>query len=167
MRRAHDRPLPSTRSRPLSRRRVLADGERAVAALVAVPAQVEALVGGPDRPWGEVARMRRGTYDLPANGFPGDPFGVFRVLYFDVALDPAKLATSGRTAAIQGDTFVVAVEFSDPVRALVLNTYGNATQPGSPHAGDQLTLSAAGQWRPAWRTRAEIEAHLDAHERLA
>jgi acyl-homoserine-lactone acylase len=61
---------------------------------------------------------------------------------------------------------VAAVEFSDPVQARVLLTYGNASQPDSPHIGDQLTLSAKGEMRTAWRTREEIEANLEARETL-
>jgi acyl-homoserine-lactone acylase len=45
---------------------------------------------------------------------------------------------------------------------MVLTTYGNATQSGSPHNGDQLALLSRKEMRPAWRTRAEIEAHLEA-----
>jgi acyl-homoserine-lactone acylase len=41
---------------------------------------------------------------------------------------------------------------------------GNATQPGSPHIGDQLELFAKRQMRPVWRTRAEIKAHLESRE---
>ena len=45
-------------------------------------------------------------------------------------------------------------------------TYGNASQPGSPHVGDQLPLAARGELRPAWRTRAEIEANLETRDVL-
>jgi acyl-homoserine-lactone acylase len=45
-------------------------------------------------------------------------------------------------------------------------TYGNATQPGSPHLGDQLVLAAKGEMRTAWRSRKEIEANLEAREEL-
>jgi len=48
----------------------------------------------------------------------------------------------------------------------VLLTYGNASQPGSPHVGDQLALFARKEMRQAWRTREEIEAHLEARELL-
>ena len=47
------------------------------------------------------------------------------------------------------------------VRAMALVSYGNASQPGSPHNGDQLKLAARKELRPVWRTRAEIEAHLE------
>ena len=57
-----------------------------------------------------------------------------------------------------------AVEFSDPVKAEVLLSYGNATQPGSAHAGDQLGLFSRKQLRPVWRNRSEIEAHLESRD---
>lgn len=113
-------------------------------------------------PWGEVARLQRGSADFPANGAPGDPFGVFRVLYFD----DSTLEATRQMPAIGGDSYVAAIEFSDPVQARVLLTYGNASQPGSPHIGDQLALSAKGQMRVVWRTREEIEEHLEARDML-
>jgi acyl-homoserine-lactone acylase len=61
---------------------------------------------------------------------------------------------------------VAAVEFGETVRAQVLMTYGNASQPGSPHLGDQLVLSVKGEMRTPWRTREEIEANLEAHDEL-
>jgi acyl-homoserine-lactone acylase len=58
------------------------------------------------------------------------------------------------------------VEFSQPVRAQVLTTYGNASQPNSPHIDDQLPLFARNEMRPAWRTREEIMAHLETRDVL-
>ena len=66
-----------------------------------------------------------------------------------------------------GDSYVAAIEFGETaVRAGVLLTYGNASQPGSPHIGDQFSLSANGEMRTVWRTREEIEANLEEHEVL-
>ena len=76
------------------------------------------------------------------------------------------LDTGEPTPVDGGDSYVAAVEFGDPVRAQVLLTYGNASQPGSPHVGDQLALSANGEMRTVWRTREEIEANLEAREVL-
>jgi len=69
-------------------------------------------------------------------------------------------------ASFAGDTYIAAIEFSQPVRAQVLTTYGNASQPNSPHIEDQLPLFARNQMRPAWRDREEIMAHLEAREVL-
>ena len=69
--------------------------------------------------------------------------------------------SDGRYASYGGDSYVAIVEFSDPVRAKVLTSYGNATQPHSSHVGDQLELMSRKEMRIAWRTRAEIEANLE------
>jgi len=71
-----------------------------------------------------------------------------------------------RFQAIQGDSFVAAIDFSDPVRAKVLTSYGNATQPHSSHESDQLKLFARKELRPVWRSRADIEAHLSSRQQF-
>jgi acyl-homoserine-lactone acylase len=134
----------------------LADPSAAVAALVEAARKVEATHGRLDVAWGEVYRLRRGDADLPANGGPG-ALGIFRVVGYSGDED-------GRFRAVVGDSFVAAVEFSNPLRASVLIGYGNASQPGSPHLTDQLPLFSRKELRPAWRTRPEIEAHLEARE---
>ena len=144
---------------PLRTPRDLKDPATAVSALARAAEQIRTEFGRLDLPWGEIARLRLGGFDLPANGCEGDPAGVFRVLSMDRSA-PGKT----EMVATGGDSFVAAVEFSDPVRAQVLLTYGNASQPGSAHAADQVVLSAKGELRPAWRTRDEIEANLEARE---
>jgi len=134
----------------------LADPAAAVAALAAAAENVEKMYGALDVPWGEVFRLRRAGVDLPASGGPGG-LGTFRVISF-------RPADSHRFEATGGDSYVAAIEFSNPVRALVLNAPGNATQPHSPHRADQLELFSKKQLRPAWRTRKEIEAHLATRE---
>ena len=108
--------------------------------------------GALDVSWGEVRRLRVGGRDLPASGGPG-----FRTIWF-------RRGPDGRSYARGGDSFVAVVEFGDPVRARTLLGYGNASQPGSPHVGDQLELMARQELRPVWRTRAEVEAHLARRE---
>jgi acyl-homoserine-lactone acylase len=149
---------------PLTMPSGLADPDGAVQALTEAADQIQAVFGRLDVPWGEVARLRRGSVDLPANGCEGNPFGAFYVLRFDLGYTP--LETPEPVAAQGGDSFVAAVEFGETVRARVLLSYGNASQPGSPHIGDQLALLASGEMRTAWRTRAEIEANLEAREAL-
>jgi acyl-homoserine-lactone acylase len=63
-----------------------------------------------------------------------------------------------------GDSFIALVSFDGPVRAKVLMSYGNASQPGSPHIADQAPLLAQHQLRDAWRARAEVEAHLESRD---
>jgi acyl-homoserine-lactone acylase len=130
----------------------LADPAGAVAALETAATKVETAHKALDVPWGEVFRLRYRNVDLPANGGDGE-LGIFRVLDFI----PVQ---NGQFRAINGDSYVAAIEFSNPVKAMVLTSYGNATQPGSSHIGDQLQLFARQQLRPVWRQRQEIEAHL-------
>jgi acyl-homoserine-lactone acylase len=138
---------------PLTTPDGLADPQSAVKTLSDVAAKVEKTYGTLDVAWGDVFRLRYGSLDLPANGGEGDK-GIFRVLSFAPTGD-------GRFQAVHGDSYVAAVEFSQPVKAKALTSYGNATQPGSSHVGDQLQLFVRQQLRPVWRTRQEITAHLE------
>ncbi|HEY9711143.1 MAG TPA: penicillin acylase family protein, partial [Oculatellaceae cyanobacterium] len=147
---------PWNENTPLTTPDGLANPAAAVKVLEAVATTVKLLYGALDVPWGEVARLRYGNVNLPASGGPG-LFGIFRVL--DLAP-----AAGGRFQPVAGDTYIAAIEFSNPVRAKVLTTYGNATQPGSPHVGDQLSLYARDELRTVWRTRKEIETHLESRK---
>lgn len=147
---------PWNETTPLTTPNGLANPAGAVKVLEAAATTVKLLYGTLDVPWGEVARLHYGNVNLPASGGPG-LFGIFRVL--DLA--PAE---SGRFQPVAGDSYIAAIEFSNPVQAKVLTTYGNATQPGSPHVGDQLSLYARNQLRTVWRTRKEIETHLESRK---
>ena len=132
----------------------LADPAAAVTALEAAAAKVEKDHGAVDVAWGEVYRLRGDGTDLPANGGPSG-LGIFRSLDFRQDQD-------GRYRAGAGDSYVAVIEFSNPVRARVLLSYGNASQPGTPHRTDQLPLFSRKELRPVWRRREEIEANLEA-----
>ena len=134
----------------------LTDPAAAVTALNRAAASVLKAHGNLAVAWGDVYRIRYAGKDLPANGGPGNPLGIFRSLYFKPAQDNISVAESG-------DTFYAAIEFADPVRARVLLSYGNASQASSAHRGDQLELFARKELRTPWRTREQIEAHLEAH----
>lgn len=137
----------------------LADPAAAAVMLDAAAADVEKRFGMLDVPFGDAYRLRwRNGIDLPANGASGK-YGVFRVTEY--AADP-----DGKQRAFQGDSYVALVEFGKPVRAKAVLSYGNASDPSSPHDGDQLRLYAQKILRPVWRTRAEIEANLEAREVL-
>ena len=97
---------------------------------------VEPLKGmmGHNVAWGDVNRFKLGNYDVPGNGGSGN-YGIFRTMYF-----VRPFGTDVRSYATAGDTYVAVVEFGKKVKANVLLSYGNATQPGSKHIGDQLPL---------------------------
>ncbi|WP_333114097.1 MULTISPECIES: acylase [unclassified Microcoleus] len=148
---------PWSEDAPLTTPDGLANPAEAVRVLEATATKVEATYGALDVAWGEVFRLP-GEANLPANGADG-ALGVFRSVWFAPGKD-------NRFQAVAGDSFVAAIEFSNPVKAMALNSYGNATQPGSPHAGDQLQLFARKELRPVWRSRSEIEAHLSSRQKL-
>ena len=137
----------------------LADTAVAVAALGAAADSVAKRWGSADVAWGTVNRLRRDGLDYPANGAEGT-YGVFRVLGFSQE-DP-----DGKFTATGGTSWVAAIEFAKPVRAVSIIGYGNASRAGSPHRKDQLALFARKEFKPVWRTRAEIEKHLEKRERL-
>lgn len=136
----------------------LANPQEAVAKLEAAASRVQETYGKLDVAWGEVFQIDYGDINLPANG-GNDPLGIFPTLWFRPQPD-------GTFKSVGGDSFVAAVEFSQPVRAMVLNSYGNATQPGSRHVGDQLVMFAHQQLRPAWLKRSDILDHLEARQAL-
>lgn len=134
----------------------LANPQKAVAALAAAAEKVQKAYETLDVPWGNVFRLEYEKVNLPANGGGGE-LGIFRVVDFAPSED-------GRFHSVGGDSYIAAVEFSDPVRAMSLTTYGNSTQPNSPHVGDRLQLSAQKKLHPVWRSRQEIMAHLEEHQ---
>jgi acyl-homoserine-lactone acylase len=152
--------IPWDAKSPLTTPDGLADPEAAIAALKTAARDVLQDYGALDIPWGEVFRLKSASHNLPANGGPGG-LGIFRTLNY-APLD------KGRFQAVDGDSFVAAIEFSNPVRAQVLTSYGNATQPNMmPNSmsdrmpdSDQLTLMADKKLRPVWRSRQDILAHL-------
>ncbi|MBD2335837.1 acylase [Calothrix sp. FACHB-156] len=145
--------IPWSEKSPRSTPDGLKDPESAAKALQIAATKVEKAYGKLDVAWGEVFRVRSGNLDLPANGGDGDQ-GIFRVLNFAPSKDE-------RFQAVAGDSYVAAIEFSQPVKAMALLSYGNASQPASPHITDQLPLFARKQLRPVWRTRPEILANLE------
>lgn len=143
---------------PLSTPKGLANPAAAAQALADAADQVTKSWGAIDVPWGQVYRLRGGGRDLPASGGPGD-LGIFRVLGFAEDKD-------GKMRAVGGDSYVATIEFGPTVRARSLVSYGNWSQPGSPHVGDQLELLAKQQLKPVWLTRADIESNLERRETL-
>jgi acyl-homoserine-lactone acylase len=105
-----------------------------------------------------VYRLRRDSLDLPSNGGTGT-LGMFRVTNMEASRD-------GKLVAVGGDSYVAVLEFGVPLRARTLVGYGNASQPRSPHRTDQLPLYARKELRTPWRTRAEVEAHLESRDRF-
>ena len=109
--------------------------------------------------WGDVYRIIIDDVDLPSNGGPGDPYGIFRVTGY-------KPIKDNRYAAIGGDSFQAIVEFSNPLKALVSIGYGNASQKNSMYRSNQAEFYSQKKLRQAWRTRKEIEQNLSFEEKF-
>ncbi|MDB5454198.1 MAG: 7-beta-(4-carbaxybutanamido)cephalosporanic acid acylase, partial [Caulobacteraceae bacterium] len=62
---------------------------------------------------------------------------------------------------LAGETWMSMVEFSTPIKAMGAMSYGNSTQPGSPHRSDQLQFMASKTFRTLWTTRKEVEQHTE------
>lgn len=146
--------VPFSLGDPLATPRGLSDPAAALAALEQAAAgleQLRPLLGvGMDLPYGSAFRLRLGAHDLPANG-ASDLLGTFSTLTFEEDADSLYRAVSG-------DSFIALVEFSAPPRAQVLLTHGNASQPGSPHFGDQLERFSRRELRDVVRLRSALEA---------
>jgi acyl-homoserine-lactone acylase len=147
-----DARVPFDPADPLDTPRGIANSAVAAEMLERAAQDVQSEYGKLDVAWGDVFRLRWGPIDLPGNGASG-ALGVFRVIEY--APDRDK-----RFRSVGGDSYIAAVEFSNPVKAKVLTTYGNSSDPASPHFGDQLTLARDKQLRAAWLTRQDIESHL-------
>lgn len=149
---------PWSDQHPLDTPDALADTAAALAALQSAAVSVTKSYGAVDVPWGEVYRLREDSLDLPGSGASGE-YGVFSVVNYAPAGD-------SRYRAVGGDSYEAVIEFSAPVRAMSLVAYGNASRTGSPHRTDQLPLFSRKEFKPVWRTRAEVEAHLERREKL-
>lgn len=136
----------------------LKDYKRAVELLIAAAKEVEKVYGNLDVAWGDVYRFRMNGSDYAANGASGK-YGVFRTFYYVKDND-------NKYRAIAGDSYVAVTEFGKRVRARVLLSYGNATQPGNKHVGDQLLLLSQKRMRIALLSRKEILRNLEKEEKL-
>ena len=151
--------VPFNSAQPVTTPDGLKDPQGAVALLVKAATEVEKQYGSLDVAWGDVNRFKVGGYEFPANGGSAE-YGLFRTIYFQ--RNPAD----NKNYAFYGDSYVAITEFGPKVKAQVLLSYGNATQPGSKHIGDQLSLLAQKKLRPALLTRAEVLANTEEKEQL-
>ena len=133
--------------------RGLADPARAAEKFVDAVREVNALYGRPDVAWGDVHRIRKGAVDLSVSGGDG-LMGCFRVIDFRQDKD-------GKQVANRGDSFVFAVEFSQPPRAYSVVSYSQSGVEGSPHYADQATLFSANAVKRVAFTEAEIAEQLE------
>ena len=129
------------------------DPAAAVAMLRNAIISTRAKYGALDRVFGDVSRFRLADVDVPGDGQVGG-LGPFRVITW------GPLDAAGKRYPQHGETWIAMIEFSTPLKAYGLMSYGNSRQPGSKHRGDQLAHLSKHEFRELWLQRRQIEAHV-------
>jgi acyl-homoserine-lactone acylase len=150
--------IPWSNDEPVSTPRGIKDPARAVEILGRATENVIKKHGAADVSIGEIYRLRINGYDFPSNGGP-EFYGVLRAMYYAPDSD-------GRMRAVAGDTYYAVTEFDEKVTSQVLLSYGNSSQPGSKHAGDQLQMMSEKKMRPALYYREDLEKSIEKREIL-
>lgn len=127
---------------------------------------IEGLVrdqGGWKVAWGDINRLQRRRLEdgddfsdaAPSVAVPGAPgeMGILANFY----TRPAK--GQKRRYGIAGNSYVSVVEFGPEVEARSLLVFGESGDPRSPHYVDQAPLYAAGRFKPAWFSLAQVQGH--------
>jgi acyl-homoserine lactone acylase PvdQ len=115
--------------------------------------------GALDRVFGEVSRFKLGDVDVPGDGHVGG-LGPFRVITW------GPLDAAGKRYPQHGETWIGMVEFTTPVKAFGLMSYGNSRQRGTTHRSDQLVHLSKHEVRELWLQRSQIEANLETKTEL-
>ncbi|OFY00931.1 MAG: 7-beta-(4-carbaxybutanamido)cephalosporanic acid acylase [Bacteroidetes bacterium GWC2_40_22] len=148
--------IPWSNEEPVSTPRGIKDPGKAVEILAQAAENVIKKYGSADVSIGEIFRLRINGYDFPSNGGP-EYYGVLRAMYYAGDSD-------GRMRTVAGDTYYAVTEFGRKVRSLVLLSYGNSSQPGSKHYGDQLQMMSEKKMRPALFYREDVEKSIEKRE---
>ncbi len=147
-----------TLAEPLTTPDGLKNPKQAVQLLLQAADEVLKKYGTLDVAFGDVNRFRFNNLDYPGNG-GSDNLGIFRAISYMEVKDQKNIA-------VGGDSYVAITEFGNKVRASVLLSYGNSSQPGSKHADDQLQLLSQKDLRPALLEKSDVLKNLEKKEIL-
>jgi acyl-homoserine lactone acylase PvdQ len=139
---------------PISTPRGIRDPAAAVDMLRRAIGETVRKYGAVDRAFGDASRFRLDSVDLAGSGGFGN-LGAFRVITWSAP------DAGGKRVPQHGETWVAMIEFSTPVRAWGLMSYGNSRQKGTTHHADQLQMLSGRQFRELWLQRAQVEANLE------
>ncbi|MBI5010570.1 MAG: penicillin acylase family protein [Bacteroidia bacterium] len=151
--------IPWSNEEPVSTPRGIKNPAKAVEILAQAAENVKKKFGAIDVTIGEIYRLRLNGYDFPSNGGP-EHYGILRAMYYAPDSD-------GRMRAVAGDTYYAVTEFGSRVRSEVLLSYGNSSQPGSKHSGDQLQMMSEKKMRPALYYREDLEKSIEKREKFS
>jgi acyl-homoserine-lactone acylase len=138
---------------PLTTPAGIGDRQRAIESFAKIVKSMKEQYGTIEVPWGEIHRVRRGTLDIPGSGAIGK-FGAFHTIGYRLDKDGKKIANFG-------DTYVLAVEFSDLPTAFSIMTYSQSSNPQSKHYADQTALFGQARMKPVWFGEKDIQANLE------
>ena len=116
-------------------------------------------------PWGDINRFQRLTGDIEQ---PFDDAGPSIPVPF-TSSRWGSLASFGARAypgtkkwyGTSGNSFVAVIEFGDSVRARAITAGGESGHPDSPHFDDEAQRYAAGDLRPVYYYRSQLEGHTE------
>ncbi len=145
---------PWSEDAPLTTPSGLKDPAAAVEMLRKAIMSTKEKYGAIDRPFGEISRFDIDGKNVPGHGGYGN-LGSFNVITW------SPLNEQGYRTPIHGEAWVAMVEFSDPVKAYGLMTYGNSRKAGTTHYNDQLDHFVNNQYRELWLQRSDIEANME------
>lgn len=114
-------------------------------------------------PWGRLNRHQRPLPDSPVlldtarsslavSGTHSELGSVFSFASGPVGQASPRLGRGG-------NSFVKVIAFGPRLRAASILNYGQSGDPASAHFFDQAELYARGRFKPAWFSRAEVEAN--------
>ena len=144
--------VPFSADKTISTPSGLKDSAAAVAMLRKAIASAKKKYGAVDRSFGDVSRFKLGDVDAPGDGQVGG-LGPFRVITW------GPLDKDGKRYPQHGETWVGMIEFSTPIKAYGLMSYGNSRQKGTAHYSDQLQMLADHKFRELWLQRGQVEAN--------
>jgi acyl-homoserine lactone acylase PvdQ len=119
--------------------------------------------GTTEVPWGRLNRHQRplpgatmvldtARASLPVGGASGGLGSVF-------SYESAPFGSPGPRIGRGGNSFVKVIAFGPQLRAASILNYGQSGDPASAHFFDQAALYARREFKPAWFTRAAVEAN--------
>lgn len=144
--------VPWSAEAPITTPSGLKDPAAAVELLREAITATRASFGRIDPVYGDVSRFVLDGLDVPGSGGYGN-LGAFNVITWS---EPKE----GIRIPMHGETWVAMVEFSTPIKAYGLMSYGNSRQPGTTHYNDQLQMLSDQQFRELWLRREQVEANL-------